>query len=610
MAKRNEGIKLLRSVSLHTTFSVTAILLTSLALQVNGQTDVPVTVHETACGTKFTDPSSSTILADVVLQGNVEQLRQASPLAPLLYKAYVTVHKVYKGRELLSGVGGEEGGDSSDSNHTGRARGFVRNIEVERFGPDENRESCVARVLTGNTYLFFLRVKDVGVRGQRAPSASPSTLRRGGDVTESSHDALLLVNTALPFEMDLKALRQVKKVLCPDCAAVPVIKRLRCKHCATPPRIKRKMTANDTRTVKAGKKLSLRCVARGTPRPSYTWLKDGRVLHRPEEGEGAASGRGKASVFRSGSLMIRDARHYSLLVIKKMKPEDQGTYRCLAANAMGEEQQSVQVVVKGRPRPSSTRSDPDPAERPSLSRTDPNQAERPSLSRTEPDQTERPSPLQPDLEQGSFIDPCASDPCYNGGTCRRDALLPRRPHCDCLPEFHGRKCQFKRRRAVAETEEDHSLEGNVPQSTDDQSSPVQNNNIDSRQQPINSDISDAEHTSTLQSPSGSNNNIPNNEDTHNTADDNSQGNEQITSKGHLTKKKRRKNASSSSRGRYGTVSSDVKNSKSSAPQLKVSECPDADYCLNGGTCKIVVKIQRKFCECLRGFVGRRCERQI
>ena len=104
---------------------------------------------------------------------------------------------------------------------------------------------------------------------------------------------------------------------------MPVIKRLRCKHCAAKPIMKRKMSANSTKVIKPGKRLSLRCVARGSPRPSYTWLKDGRVLHSPrEEGEGGSSGsagRGRPRIFRSGSLSIRNSKQHSLLVVKKVR---------------------------------------------------------------------------------------------------------------------------------------------------------------------------------------------------------------------------------------------------------------------------------------------------
>nr|KAG5687912.1 hypothetical protein BaRGS_029909 [Batillaria attramentaria] len=151
-----------------------------------------------ACGTKFTDAASSALLADVVLQGSVDDLRQASPLAPLLYKANVTVQKVYK-----------------DS----------------------------ARAVDSAQTVF--------------------------------------VNSALPKEMDLKVLRQAKRVLCPGCASEPVIKRLRCKNCAVRPKMRRKMSPSDTKIVRLGKRLTLRCVARAVPKPSYTWYKDGPEAGRP-----------------------------------------------------------------------------------------------------------------------------------------------------------------------------------------------------------------------------------------------------------------------------------------------------------------------------------------
>ena len=202
-----------------------SFVLSSFVLLAMGQGDTPVTtpLHETVCGTKFVDPSSSALLADIVLQGSVEDLRQASPLAPLLYKANVTVHKVYKGQELLA----RESGDSNRSDRIAR-RPRVGHVEVERFGPDENRENCVARVSTGQAYLFFLRMKDdvsevAAVTAQRfspaSSSSSSSSSVRGrttssNSLESSSHDPPLLVITALPLAMDLKSLRQVSLRSC------------------------------------------------------------------------------------------------------------------------------------------------------------------------------------------------------------------------------------------------------------------------------------------------------------------------------------------------------------------------------------------------------------
>ena len=196
-----------------------SFVLSSFVLLAMGQGDTPVTtpLHETVCGTKFVDPSSSALMADIVLQGSVEDLRQASPLAPLLYKANVTVHKVYKGQELLA----RESGDSNRSDRIAR-KPRVGHVEVERFGPDENRENCVARVSTGQAYLFFLRMKDdvseaAAVTAQRFSPASSSVRGRttsSNSLESSSHDPPLLVITALPLAMDLKSLRQVSLRSC------------------------------------------------------------------------------------------------------------------------------------------------------------------------------------------------------------------------------------------------------------------------------------------------------------------------------------------------------------------------------------------------------------
>ncbi|KAK7466762.1 hypothetical protein BaRGS_00037127 [Batillaria attramentaria] len=373
-----------------------------------------------ACGTKFTDAASSALLADVVLQGSVDDLRQASPLAPLLYKANVTVQKVYKGQELLSG-----GASSS--------RSRVRYVQVERFGPDENAENCVARVTTGQTYLFFLKIKD-DQNGQRQSSSSSSASSGGSSSSVSplsvtSTDSAravdsaqtVFVNSALPKEMDLKVLRQAKRVLCPGCASEPVIKRLRCKNCAVRPKMRRKMSPSDTKIVRLGKRLTLRCVARAVPKPSYTWYKDGQRLgDLPEAASGSStSTRARAAtVFRSGGLSIRTTRRHSLLTVKSVTTSDQGVYRCVAANAVGEAEQTAEVLIEGNP----------------------------SLAGVTP----------PDVTSSL----CDVNICYHGGTCYNDEEGGR-PRCVCTADYHGRKCQFSRRRIQPEPaeEEGGAVEG-------------------------------------------------------------------------------------------------------------------------------------------------------
>ena len=62
-------------------------------------------------------------------------------------------------------------------------------FDVEKFGPNENGEECVASVQEGFTYLFFL-----------------STI---GDQLAPSDQGPLLFNKALPLEVDLDILRRV-----------------------------------------------------------------------------------------------------------------------------------------------------------------------------------------------------------------------------------------------------------------------------------------------------------------------------------------------------------------------------------------------------------------
>lgn len=331
------------------------------------QSNAPLRAGVSECGSKFTDPASKALLADIVLQGTIETLRQASLLSPLLYKANVTVHRVYKGQGLL------------------RSRNDLLRVDVERFGPEENKADCIAKGSRGDTFLFFAKVQDV----QRSPLSSA-----GSPFERTLSDAPLLINTALPVEPDLDILQQVKRVLCTGCGAAPVIKVLHCQNCAVKPSMTRKMAGDDIKMIPEGKSLSLRCVARGSPRPDYAWFKDGVLLTTTD-------------VTAASRLSIHTTDRYSSLGIKRLTPDDGGLYRCVASNAAGEAEQQVQVKVQDGPASAA---------------------------------------------QAADIDLCAVNPCRNGGTCAVEGPDRSRTTCTCTPAFTGRRCQLPRRRLQPDRE--------------------------------------------------------------------------------------------------------------------------------------------------------------
>jgi len=79
-----------------------------------------------------------------------------------------------------------------------------------------------------------------------------------------------------------------------------------------------KMTVNETGSA------SLQCSATGNPKPTTVWSK---LKNQSELRQSAVSG-GK-------------------LLLKNVKASDSGTYRCSAANILGQAQAQVQLVVNG-----------------------------------------------------------------------------------------------------------------------------------------------------------------------------------------------------------------------------------------------------------------------
>lgn len=124
------------------------------------------------CGTFFTDPASSTYLANIVIEGIVTQ---KLPVGQDFYRVVVKVTKVRKGDNLLP---------------KGKR---TRTLVIGEFSDTVNYESCIPNITstrgTGQKYFFFLK--------------------------NSSSDHF--VNSAFPVLVTKKTSRAVRKSACRKC---------------------------------------------------------------------------------------------------------------------------------------------------------------------------------------------------------------------------------------------------------------------------------------------------------------------------------------------------------------------------------------------------------
>lgn len=241
------------------------------------------------CGTKFTDPSSSTVLAQIVIEGKVDSLMPA-PHHSQTHSANITIGKVYKGMEVLKQMGVPP----------------ENNVMVDKFGTETIPDECIAGMSAMESeqeLLFFLR---------------PS----------SSHGVLQM--TALPLPAEHRVKKTVEASLCETCVTAPEIHRVMCQQCAYAPVI----IKGRGRKVKVGQKARIGCFARGKPYPRFSWTNSGVLI---------TSG--------SGGIVIKSNNASSILFIMKAAKIHRGQYTCRAENDLGTSEKTFTLEVTRHARP-------------------------------------------------------------------------------------------------------------------------------------------------------------------------------------------------------------------------------------------------------------------
>lgn len=101
--------------------------------------------------------------------------------------------------------------------------------------------------------------------------------------------------------------------------------------------------------VRQGQDLHLRCVATGSPEPTYQWLKDDSPIASTNVPMGAGPEHSRNSVELT-TVSERYALHDQgrELVILTAKETDSGSYTCIAVNSVGRDRHTVKVTVQGR----------------------------------------------------------------------------------------------------------------------------------------------------------------------------------------------------------------------------------------------------------------------
>ncbi|EUB62928.1 Hemicentin-1 [Echinococcus granulosus] len=100
--------------------------------------------------------------------------------------------------------------------------------------------------------------------------------------------------------------------------------------------------------VRQGQDLHLRCIAIGHPEPTYQWLKDDTPIASTSipMGAGQSDKRVEISTVSKRYALHDQGRE---LVVFAAKPEDSGSYTCIATNVVGRDRHTMQVAVIAKP---------------------------------------------------------------------------------------------------------------------------------------------------------------------------------------------------------------------------------------------------------------------
>ena len=96
--------------------------------------------------------------------------------------------------------------------------------------------------------------------------------------------------------------------------------------------------------VRQGQDLHLRCIAIGHPEPTYQWLKDDTPIASTSipMGSGQSDKAVEVSTVSKRYALHDQGRE---LVVFATKPEDAGSYTCIAVNTVGRDRHTMQVSV-------------------------------------------------------------------------------------------------------------------------------------------------------------------------------------------------------------------------------------------------------------------------